>query len=249
MINEAGHLTGWREWRSTLAGQSLYQQEYECLQYVAQRCHGRHLLQLGEYGDGSEGYPFEAVRSRVVLDLLSTSGVQLLSSPCSLPIATDSVSVVYLPHTLDLARDPHAVLREADRVLIPDGRLILSVFNPASLYGLWRLYLRNRGTLPWTGNFIRPNRLQDWLRLLGLEVESIHRLAFRPPLKNRKLYDRLSFMDSVMPRCCPRLAGSNLIVAVKRVFPLNLVGMNRHRRRRFVAGGIVEPTTRNNSSV
>jgi hypothetical protein len=37
---------------------------------------------------------------------------------------------------LELARDPHHALREVERVLVPEGRVVISGFNPASLWGL-----------------------------------------------------------------------------------------------------------------
>jgi hypothetical protein len=43
---------------------------------------------------------------------------------------------VVLPHALELARDPHHALREVERVLVPEGRVVISGFNPASLWGL-----------------------------------------------------------------------------------------------------------------
>ncbi len=53
----------------------------------------------------------------------------------ALPFAANSLDMVVLPHTLELTVDPHATLREVHRVLVPEGRVVVSGFNPASLWG------------------------------------------------------------------------------------------------------------------
>ncbi|MBR6000728.1 MAG: class I SAM-dependent methyltransferase, partial [Oxalobacter sp.] len=54
-----------------------------------------------------------------------------LTHTCSqLPYATESIDLVVLPHALDLAQSPHQLLREIHRILIPEGQLIISGFNP-----------------------------------------------------------------------------------------------------------------------
>ena len=53
-----------------------------------------------------------------------------------LPIATQSIDLVLLPHVLEFAEEPHAVLREVDRVMMPEGRLVIVGFNPWSLWGM-----------------------------------------------------------------------------------------------------------------
>ncbi len=54
----------------------------------------------------------------------------------ALPFASQSIDLVVLPHGLELARDPHETLREIERVLVPEGRVMIVGFNPASLWGL-----------------------------------------------------------------------------------------------------------------
>ena len=52
-----------------------------------------------------------------------------------LPFDASSLDLVVLPHALELARDPHLALREVERVLVPEGRVVIVGFNPASLWG------------------------------------------------------------------------------------------------------------------
>ena len=62
----------------------------------------------------------------------SGEGVGALARPDALPLATDSVDALLLPHTLELHDNPHEVLREVARVLIPEGHVVVLGFNPVS---------------------------------------------------------------------------------------------------------------------
>ncbi|GIX21249.1 MAG: hypothetical protein KatS3mg121_0032 [Gammaproteobacteria bacterium] len=99
-----------------------------------------------------------------------------------LPLDSGGCDGVVLLHALDLAADPHGLLREAGRVLRPGGYLIALGFNPFSPYGAWRLLRRAAGRPgpPWNLGFLAPLRINDWLRLLGftpLCVRGAHGLA------------------------------------------------------------------------
>ena len=103
----------------------------------------------------------------------------LLTDFAALPFAANSLDLVVLPHTLELSPDPHATLREVERVLVPEGRVVICGLNPASLWGMRQrrahLYRRlgfGELFLPEAGEFIGYWRMRDWLRLLSFEVES-----------------------------------------------------------------------------
>jgi SAM-dependent methyltransferase len=110
----------------------------------------------------------------------------------ALPFDSNSLDLVVLPHALELARDPHLALREVERVLVPEGRVVVVGFNPTSLWGLrqqlgrWRRQLwsgTSRGLfLPSAGEFLRYRRLRDWLRLLSFEVEDGRFGCYRMPV-------------------------------------------------------------------
>jgi ubiquinone/menaquinone biosynthesis C-methylase UbiE len=88
---------------------------------------------------------------------------------CNLPVASESIDVLILPHVLEFESNPHQVLREVERVLRPEGQLIVLTFNPFSLHGIVRRV--SRGGSFWRQGFIPPTRLLDWLRLLKFEAE------------------------------------------------------------------------------
>lgn len=153
----------------------------------------------------------------------------------ALPFASQSLDLVVLPHTLELARDAHQALREVERVLVPEGRVVVLGFNPASLWGLrqwfgrWALRLglaqESRALfLPRTGEFIAQRRLRDWLRLLGFEVESAGFGCWRPALRSQRWLDRWRWMERTGERWWPVFGAVYMVVAIKRVRGMRLIG-------------------------
>jgi SAM-dependent methyltransferase len=158
----------------------------------------------------------------------------------ALPYDSNSLDLIVLPHALELARDPHLALREVERVLVPEGRVVIVGFNPASLWGLrqhlgrWRRRLapnlQRRLFLPQAGEFMRYRRLRDWLRLLSFEVESGRFGCYRPPVGSVKWLARFGWAERVGERWWPVFGAVYFVVAVKRVRGMRLVGLARSQR-------------------
>ena len=166
----------------------------------------------------------------------------------ALPLPDASIDLVVLPHALEFAHDPHQVLREVERVLRPEGRLVITGFNPASLWGLRQRLSRVRlgmglghasPYLPREGEFIGYWRLRDWLRLLGFEVEAGRFGCWRPPFHSQRWLERFAWMDPVGDRWWPVLGAVYFIVAVKRVRGMRLVGLVKDARRKAKAAPAV----------
>ena len=158
----------------------------------------------------------------------------------ALPFDSSSLDLVVLPHALELARDPHLALREVERVLVPEGRVVIVGFNPASLWGLrqwlgrWRRRFSRHSErelfLPGDGEFMRYRRLHDWLRLLSFEVEDGRFGCYRLPVASQKWLSRASWMDRVGDRWWPVFGAVYFVVAVKRVRGMRLIGLVRDQR-------------------
>src|SRR5215471_10128970 len=97
-------------------------------------------------------------------------GAHLAADPLQLPLASQSVDLVVLPHVLEFHPHPHEVLREVERVLMPEGHVVISGFNTASLWRMRQIFTFGKRKLPWDAKFIGLLRLREWLRLLGFEL-------------------------------------------------------------------------------
>jgi len=157
-----------------------------------------------------------------------------------LPFATQSLDLVVLPHVLEFAAEPHQVLREVDRVLIPEGRVIVCGFNPASLWGV-RQYagrMTRSHFLPRHGEFISFPRMKDWLKLLNMEVGQGYFGCYAPPCRTERWLNRFGFMERAGQRWWPYLGAVYIIHAIKRVKGMRLVGPAFTRKPATVVGGV-----------
>jgi SAM-dependent methyltransferase len=143
-----------------------------------------------------------------------------------LPFATQSLDLVVLPHVLEFAAEPHQVLREVERVLIPEGQVIICGFNPFSTWGLRQTAGRMTGAhfLPLHGEFISVPRLKDWLKLLNMEINRGHFGCYAPPCATAKWLDRFAFLEKAGNRWWPYLGALYIVQAIKRVKGMRLIG-------------------------
>lgn len=216
------------EWFDTPPGRYLLDWEQtRCDQTVAD-IFGYHALQLGL--PELQGLRASRMPHRWPAAHDRPAGAVLLTDFAALPFPEASLDLVVLPHTLELSVDPHATLREVERVLVPEGKVVICGFNPTSLWGLRqrraRLYRRlgfGELYLPDTGDFIGYWRLRDWLRLLGFEVESGRFGCYRPAVRSEPWLQRLHWMDPLGERWWPIFGAVYFLVAVKRVRGMRLL--------------------------
>jgi SAM-dependent methyltransferase len=219
-------------WFRSTAGMYLQQQEQALYDEAVFDLFGFNALQMGT----------------PQMDLLRNSRIpkRYLATDCTvnaghlrcaddfLPFAEASLDLLLLPHRLEFSERPHQTLREAARVMMPDGHLLISGFNPWSSWGLksnikkgFKRSIFNQNnepepTYPWHGRFIRLGRLKDWLALLGFEVMEIKMLCHVPPFRHPQWLNRLAGLDHLCTHSlkkigCDRLGGVYFIVAKKRV--------------------------------
>ncbi len=220
-------IIGLQDWFQTPPGEYLLDWEREQLDEVVADIFGYHALQLG--------LPeFKALETNRMPHRWLAGGQEmsgdLVTDFSALPFAQSSLDLVVLPHSLDLHPDPHATLREVERVLVPEGRVVICGLNPASLWGLRQrrahLYRRlgfGELFLPDSGQFIGYWRLRDWLRLLGFEVEAGNFGCYRPAVRSQKWLNRFEWMDTLGERWWPILGAAYCVVAVKRVRGMRLL--------------------------
>ena len=149
----------------------------------------------------------------------------------ALPFATQSIDLVVLPHVLEFHPDPHQLLREIERILIPEGQLIIHGFNPVSLWGLRQRLMPRSELFPWNGNYLSVLRLKDWLNLLGFDLDRGCFGCYTPPLSQENWLRRLQFMEAAGDRWWGFAGGVYLLRAIKRVRGMRLVAPKWQDRR------------------
>jgi len=147
----------------------------------------------------------------------------VLGMPEALPFESGSVDLILLPHVLEFSENPHQVLREVERVLVPEGQVIISGFNPVSLWGARRLFKRRRTHFPWRGQYLSVRRLKDWLKLLSFEARAGSFGVYAPPLGQEKWIERFRFMDRAGDRWWPVCGGVYMVQGIKRVQGMRLI--------------------------
>jgi SAM-dependent methyltransferase len=243
------------KWYKTPVGRHLAHAETACLERLLRDSFGLYLVQLGLPGQFEDAVAASRIRRRVVIgehvgesggrggDGQATSDALIRGRPFELPLASGSVDAVLLPHTLDFCEEAHHVLREVERVLIPEGRVILFCFNPLSTWGLMRWLPRRSRRVPWCGGQLTPFRIGDWLRLLGFQLETRDMLVFRPPMA-KAFMSQLDWLESAGGRYWPVLGGVYAIRAVKRTAPLTPLRPNWRHASPLLPGRAVKPTAR-----
>lgn len=140
-----------------------------------------------------------------------------------LPFLSGSVDLVLLPHTLEHVENPRQLLAEACRIIKPEGLIVVTAFNPYSLWGVGKKLAKVKSA-PWGGHFIPAQKIENWLRLADFEIEQRHGYFYRPPLNEKRWFDRLAWLEK-MHHIFPLLGGVNTIVARAKVIPLTPIRM------------------------
>lgn len=225
------------QWRQSDYAKQYFAVEKPLLDRALQQLTGPKVLQLGLLVDDSEliakEYP-TLIRVFDQLESVTTTNSEchdVIAARAFLPFAENTFSSVVLPHALQGHVLPHQVLREAYRVLQPEGYLLLTGMNPYSLMGLQR-YI-SKSSVP-NGQYYSPSRVKDWMKLLGFDVVGSSMFHYSPLLKGGSL----GFLNSIGDRWLPMLGGGYMITARKREHRMTLVGglkFARKKRKQLIA--------------
>lgn len=224
------------EWFRSPCGQLLLEAEQALLNESLPEFFGYHAMQISmdEGADLLQASPIHhrlSLLSRVAPSELTpvelTPGVHggrignrlLLSTHFdSLPFENDSIDVIILHHVLEFSPNPHQILKEVSRVLIPRGHIIIVGFNPFSLLGLWKGIASLLTRQPqWRYSTITKWRLQDWFKFLDLNKTRVTDTFYRPPCKSALMLNRLAFLERLGTRWRLPLGGAYVMVARKEV--------------------------------
>lgn len=234
------------DWLKTPPGEYLLGWEREQFDQAVSDIFGYHALQLGFAelntlqanrmphqwlaADSFQHAPLVGTAQDAASSPRKAAFAALVTDASALPFPANSLDLLVLPHTLELSQDPHAALREVERVLVPEGRVVISGLNPTSLWAMrqrrahfYQRFGRSDLFLPEAGEFIGYWRLRDWLRLLNFEVESGRFGCYRPAFATDKWLSRFEWMDKAGGRWWPIFGAVYFLVAVKRVRGMRLL--------------------------
>lgn len=171
-------IPGLDRWLASLPGRHVLAWEQGQVDDLVADVFGYHALQIGL----PQADFLRANRIPLRQKAADMGCTDFLCQYAALPIASNSTDLVILPHVLEFSDEPHQILREVERILIPEGQVIVIGFNPLSLWGVKRRFDRS-GEFPWNGSYLSLNRLKDWLKLLGFEVDRSSLGCYLPPIE------------------------------------------------------------------
>ena len=237
-----GHTSQSPAWLESPLGRGLLALEGHVLQEELADVFGFELLQVGRWGEDLELCSAARTQHRRLVAPDARCANAICASYDALPVVSGSIEAVLLPHTLEYAPRPHDVLREADRVLMGEGHLLICGFNPLGPWGV-RHRLSRDGFPPASRRLLTERRVRDWLRLLGFEVGTVRRYLFAPPWQGPWPLAAGRWLEAHGPRLAPPLAGAYLLKARKRVVALTPMRPVWQRTPKLV-GGLAKPTSR-----
>lgn len=211
-------MPGLERWLVSPQGRYVLDWEQACLDETVADIFGYNALQIGL--PHCDFLRTNRIPLRQTVDASGRGDV--VAAATALPFASNSVDLVVLPHLLEFSEDPHQVLREAERILIPEGQLLIVGFNPLSLWGLCRNF-KQRDQFPWAGHYLSQLRLRDWLKLLGFEIGSAAYGCYLPPFEQQKWLNRWHFIEHAGRRWWHISGGVYMLRAVKRTPGMHLI--------------------------
>ena len=231
-------------WFRSPLGKVVFSSEKEQLENILPDLFGYHILQFG-YAAELDFLNSSRISNKTVLFLEDSEidknvNMSIRTIAEDLPINMDSVDVVLLPHILEYSKDTHKLLREIERVLIPEGYAVIIGINPFSLWGLWHMLFCWWNKMPWSGHLISVSRMKDWLSLLDFEIEKVKYFFFSPPVSNVKLLKKFIPLERLGRHCYPIFGGLYIVVAKKRIAPLTPIRMKWQQKQNLLGTKSIE---------
>ena len=209
-------IPGLDHWLASAPGRHILAWEQGQVDHIVSDIFGYHALQIGlPQADFLRASRIPLRQRAGTLD-----GADFLCHYAALPVAANSIDLVVMPHVFEFSDEPHQILREVERILIPEGQVVIVGFNPLSLWGLKRRFDRS-GEFPWNGSYLSLNRLKDWLKLLGFEVDRGRHGCYAPPCEQPQRH--WHWLENAGRRWWPFCGGIYILRAIKRTHAMRLI--------------------------
>jgi SAM-dependent methyltransferase len=190
----------------------------QCLSQLS----AQYLLQIGDPFLSSLSDDSKA-RQRIFLEPTRSSS-SFIKPPLAfcqgfaetLPFEGTSLDVVFLAHALEVVSNPKKTLEEIYRVLVPEGYLLVTGFQPALLWGLYqKKYFKPQRQRASVGLSV----LRSWLLEYDFEIISGKLFCFTPFILGL-LGIQSPFLEKIGPFSCPFLGSMYLLLVQKRCVTL-----------------------------
>ncbi len=217
-----------KKWQDLPNGETVLSAIEERLQPWWQKFFGYHLLKVGALSHyiNTQSSPIKHQitccpnQCCVKQSNIDNQGTCIVGELDDLPLLEHSIDVCLLSHVLEFSLDPHHVIREANRVIIPNGYLIITGFNAFSLAGLNCIIPYRKQQTPWNEHFFSPMRIKDWLHLMGFEILSDDRCLHSSLVGNIREHRMAHYWNKFASNYLTSLGSIYIIIAKKRVLPL-----------------------------
>ncbi len=196
----------WNQWLSQPLGHHVLEAEKHYLLKSLATYYGKHVVLIGVPHQDTL-LKTSVMSHQVLLTPLmgKTESIKIIESDFyELPIASGSVDLVFLPHSLEYIDNPRQLLTEACRIVKPEGHIIILGFNPFSLWGLKKTFTQSK-TTPWNGNFIPLNTIKKWLALADFEWVTQDFILHEPP--SSRYFSQFRWVNGVGRICFRPLGG------------------------------------------
>jgi SAM-dependent methyltransferase len=207
-----------KSWQALPNGEVIVEEINQALKPWWPKFFGYHLLKIGALSGFIDSSSC-TIKHQMNLVERKSSG-NIIGDADDLPFLEHSIDVCLLSHAFEFSLDPHHVVREANRVLIPNGYLVITGFNPFSLAGLNKFIPYRKNNTPWNERFFSAMRVKDWLHLMGYEIlvdEKVLHSSLSGKLSQGKI---AKYWQNIASEFLPSLGSVYILVAKKRVHPL-----------------------------
>jgi SAM-dependent methyltransferase len=222
-------------WQDLPLGEELKHLIESEITEVSRKFFGYHLVKLGNLSSHVQ-LTACPIKHQINITAKTQDHTSVVAISDDLPISEKSVDAFLLTHELDFAQDPHQILREIDRTIMPNGYVVISGFNPFSLCGLFKYMPFNANNILHDARFFSCARVKDWLQLLGFEIVEVKHLLFNELFLGRKLRP-VTKWNAWCLRYLSFFTSTYVIVARKREIPLSLIKPKWQAKTKFSAVG------------
>lgn len=159
----------------TPQGKLLLEKEKEYLARSITVSYKQTILQIGSLGWEDEFIDCSLYQNYIILDAKGegcAEAIKVCAKSFKLPIQSESVDLVLLPHLVEFDINRFQTMREIERILKPEGEVVIINLNPLNIWVRMQFLWDKKMSNTWNGHFILRTRLADWLKLLNFEIKT-----------------------------------------------------------------------------